>query len=198
MNEHAAFLDAIVKDPAAQQPRLIYADWLDEQGDPRGELIRVQCALERINTRDAAWRELDRKEKQLLGRLGGPYLGASLVSGRMQSCTCSRMGLGLRVFKLSRWVDGTLEVRGDKMRRSGFVQFRKEVAPPRVSRMVTCATFRITPGWSEPIPFDLPDDHGNSLPAWTRLRMTRTFFGYGAFRAIELWLGGRIVYAEGF
>jgi uncharacterized protein (TIGR02996 family) len=188
MNEHAAFLDAIVRDPASQQPRLIYADWLDEQGDPRGELIRVQCALERINTRDAAWRELDRKEKQLLGRLGGPYLGSSLVSGRLQSCTCSRMGLGFREFKLSRCVDGTLEVRGDKMRRSGFVYFKSTVV----------AMFRIKQGWSEPIPFDLPADGGNFLSGWTRLRMSRTFFGYGAFQAIELWLGGRIVYAEGF
>jgi hypothetical protein len=29
-------------------PRLVYADWLDERGDPRGEFIRVQCELARL------------------------------------------------------------------------------------------------------------------------------------------------------
>ncbi len=38
-----AFLDAIVADIDDNAPRLIYADWLDEQGDSnRAEFIRVQ------------------------------------------------------------------------------------------------------------------------------------------------------------
>jgi uncharacterized protein (TIGR02996 family) len=38
----AAILDA----PEEDTPRLIYADWLDEHGDPaRAEFVRVQCAL---------------------------------------------------------------------------------------------------------------------------------------------------------
>src|SRR5262249_35656657 len=42
----AAFLRLILADPAADGPRLIYADWLDEHGDhARAEFIRVQCAL---------------------------------------------------------------------------------------------------------------------------------------------------------
>jgi uncharacterized protein (TIGR02996 family) len=42
-----AFLHAILDDPDADAPRLVYADWLDEQGDAdRAEFIRVQCALD--------------------------------------------------------------------------------------------------------------------------------------------------------
>src|SRR5262245_49827440 len=39
----APFLDAIRAAPADDGPRLVYADWLEERGDPRGEFIRLQC-----------------------------------------------------------------------------------------------------------------------------------------------------------
>lgn len=45
--DHAAFLAAVVAAPADDLPRLVYADWLDERGDPRGEFIRVQVELAR-------------------------------------------------------------------------------------------------------------------------------------------------------
>lgn len=43
MTDHDAFLEAICERPEDDFPRLQYADWLDERGDPRGEFIRVQC-----------------------------------------------------------------------------------------------------------------------------------------------------------
>jgi uncharacterized protein (TIGR02996 family) len=46
---HDAFLQAILDAPADDTPRLVYADWLEEHGQPdRGEFIRVQCALARL------------------------------------------------------------------------------------------------------------------------------------------------------
>lgn len=45
MADHAAFLRAILDRPDDVLPREIYADFLDEQGDPRGEFIRTQIAL---------------------------------------------------------------------------------------------------------------------------------------------------------
>jgi uncharacterized protein (TIGR02996 family) len=33
----------IRKQPDRDEPRLVYADWLIERGDPRGELIELQC-----------------------------------------------------------------------------------------------------------------------------------------------------------
>lgn len=36
---------AILDDPDNDQLRLVLADWLDEQGDPRGEFIRVQVSI---------------------------------------------------------------------------------------------------------------------------------------------------------
>jgi uncharacterized protein (TIGR02996 family) len=39
--EDDALLRAVLANPADDAPRLIYADWLDERGDPRGEYLRV-------------------------------------------------------------------------------------------------------------------------------------------------------------
>ena len=44
MTHDDAFLQAIIENPDDDAPRLLYADWLEERGDPRGEFIRVQCA----------------------------------------------------------------------------------------------------------------------------------------------------------
>ena len=38
----AELLAAIYADPAADEPRVVYADWLQERGDPRGEFIALQ------------------------------------------------------------------------------------------------------------------------------------------------------------
>jgi uncharacterized protein (TIGR02996 family) len=44
-----ALLQAVLADADDDAPRLIYADWLDEQGESdRAEFIRVQCALARL------------------------------------------------------------------------------------------------------------------------------------------------------
>ena len=43
-----AFLQTICANPEDDAPRLVYADWLDERGNPLGEFIRVQVELARI------------------------------------------------------------------------------------------------------------------------------------------------------
>jgi uncharacterized protein (TIGR02996 family) len=46
MFDQEGFLRAVVERPDEDAPRLIYADWLEEQGDAaRAALIRVQCEL---------------------------------------------------------------------------------------------------------------------------------------------------------
>jgi uncharacterized protein (TIGR02996 family) len=48
MSHDDAFLASIIEAPDDDTPRLIYADWLEERDDPRGEFIRVQCELARL------------------------------------------------------------------------------------------------------------------------------------------------------
>src|SRR5438128_2543204 len=61
-----AFLDAIRAAPDDDGPRLIYADWLEERGDPRGEFIRIQCVLESMPDDAAGRSELEAREHELL------------------------------------------------------------------------------------------------------------------------------------
>jgi uncharacterized protein (TIGR02996 family) len=42
MSKDRSFLAKINDEPANRAARLVYADWLEEQGDPRGELIRIE------------------------------------------------------------------------------------------------------------------------------------------------------------
>ncbi|MBX9623832.1 MAG: TIGR02996 domain-containing protein [Gemmataceae bacterium] len=50
-----ALLAGVVADPFADTTRLIYADWLDENGRPeRAEFIRVQVELARMEAEEEA------------------------------------------------------------------------------------------------------------------------------------------------
>jgi uncharacterized protein (TIGR02996 family) len=67
---------AVLADPDADAPRLVYADWLQSQGDPRGELASVQTALR--TAKGDAWAKLKTKERELFdthaATLYGPLL----------------------------------------------------------------------------------------------------------------------------
>ncbi len=46
MNEHDRLLHAAIEEPDDDAPRLVYADWLTDNGDPeRADFIRAQCRL---------------------------------------------------------------------------------------------------------------------------------------------------------
>jgi uncharacterized protein (TIGR02996 family) len=84
MVDEATFLQAIRAAPDEDAPRLVYADWLEEQGDPRGEFIRLQCAHAKT------WHE------------------AISVTGDPQ---CERMELLEKEYG-DRWLQGLPELRG--------------------------------------------------------------------------------------
>jgi uncharacterized protein (TIGR02996 family) len=48
MTEEAAFIAPILAAPYADAARLVFADWLEERGDPRGEWLRVNVLLQRL------------------------------------------------------------------------------------------------------------------------------------------------------
>jgi uncharacterized protein (TIGR02996 family) len=49
MSDDAPFLAAIKAALADDAPRLIYADWLDEQGRPGGDFLRLECRLSTLD-----------------------------------------------------------------------------------------------------------------------------------------------------
>ena len=59
-------LDAIFAAPDEDEPRHVYADWLIEQGDRRGELIAVQCELAALPPSAPGRAELEKRSQKLL------------------------------------------------------------------------------------------------------------------------------------
>jgi uncharacterized protein (TIGR02996 family) len=70
MNHEQAFLQAIREIPADDAPRLIYADWLEEQGGAsraaRADFIRIQCRLDDLPEDDPARDRLEDEAADLL------------------------------------------------------------------------------------------------------------------------------------
>jgi carbon storage regulator CsrA len=85
--QELAFVQAVLETPDDEGIRLIFADWLGEQGDPYGEFIRVQCQLAKLPAGDESREELQRQEQALWaehGRRWREYLPAVLRSARFE------------------------------------------------------------------------------------------------------------------
>lgn len=69
MTDERALLAAIWDNPHDDLPRLVYADWLDETGEPakvaRAEFIRVQCELAKMDEDGPMWKELKARQDVL-------------------------------------------------------------------------------------------------------------------------------------
>jgi len=81
MQDTVAFHRLIAAAPDDDAPRLVYADWLEERGDPRGTFVRVQCALARLPIDHPRRRELEQVEDELFQTHGAAW--AHGVAGRV-------------------------------------------------------------------------------------------------------------------
>jgi uncharacterized protein (TIGR02996 family) len=68
--DHESFLQAILANPDDLTTRLIYADWLEENGGrpeaARAELIRVQCEMAQVGEHSVHYRRLEKREQTLM------------------------------------------------------------------------------------------------------------------------------------
>jgi uncharacterized protein (TIGR02996 family) len=92
MLDREPFLRAIFAAPDDDLPRLVFADYLEEQGDAAwAELIRVQCELARLPEDDPRWPELTLRDRaaqrqifnQQRAELGDEVLCALFSPARM-------------------------------------------------------------------------------------------------------------------
>jgi uncharacterized protein (TIGR02996 family) len=77
VGEGQALLRGILAEPDEDAPRLVYADWLEDNGQPeRGRHVRLQCEIERLPEKDPhrEWltKEADGLEKKHLADWLGP------------------------------------------------------------------------------------------------------------------------------
>jgi uncharacterized protein (TIGR02996 family) len=72
--EDEGFLQAIQQQPGDWPLRLIYADWLEERGDPRGELLRLESALRSTPFNDPRRQALGERWRALRATLPPEWL----------------------------------------------------------------------------------------------------------------------------
>jgi uncharacterized protein (TIGR02996 family) len=74
MNEESAFLAAIQAAPQDDAVRLVYADWLEERDDPRGEFIRLQAEMLALPAYSDRYVRLKARREELRPRIEAAWL----------------------------------------------------------------------------------------------------------------------------
>jgi uncharacterized protein (TIGR02996 family) len=77
MNEEQAFLDHLKADPSDDVTRLVYADWLEERGDPRGAWLRAEHELAATSEDDPRYDALDLEVGEQSRQLDSEWLAAA-------------------------------------------------------------------------------------------------------------------------
>src|SRR5262245_10797416 len=116
MSEEDAFIRAILTAPGDATPRLVYADWLEERGDPRSEYLRLAFAHRALNAAppsDVARARRRQLRKQIdprwvarmhgrwPGQFGKPESGTRYVFVRVEAGT-------IQYGFFTRWDDSSL------------------------------------------------------------------------------------------
>jgi uncharacterized protein (TIGR02996 family) len=115
MSEQDDFLPAVLERPDDDTLRLVYADWLQERGDPRAEFIRVQVALARMAADDSQLGTLRARERDLLEEHAQDW--------------CAPLGLDLEQCEFRRGFVEAAEIRADQFLKHPEVLLR--AAPVR-------------------------------------------------------------------
>src|SRR5262245_44528762 len=69
-----AFHRTILELPDVDGPRLVFADWLEERGDPHGELVRLQCESAKLPEGAARREVLKTRERELTTKFDALWL----------------------------------------------------------------------------------------------------------------------------
>jgi carbon storage regulator len=73
--EEAPFIRAILENRRDPSYRLIFADCLEERGDPLGELLRIDCELEDSSLTADRRSALEVRQRELWSEFGNSWLG---------------------------------------------------------------------------------------------------------------------------
>jgi uncharacterized protein (TIGR02996 family) len=80
------FLRAILTDPDDPTHRLVYADWLEERGDPRGEFLRLELQIAALPAEDKKRAPLAKRLDELRGTVDPNWL-ALLDRPKIENCS---------------------------------------------------------------------------------------------------------------
>jgi uncharacterized protein (TIGR02996 family) len=85
MNDERGFLRALREDPNDEVSRLVYADWLEERGSPRGEFLRLEVELSHMPADDPRRAEGEARLSELRASLDPGWL-ARLDRTPIENC----------------------------------------------------------------------------------------------------------------
>jgi uncharacterized protein (TIGR02996 family) len=137
-----AFIRAILASPEDASPRLIYADWLEERGDPRGEYIRLLCALDSRSGADRQAAKLRKRLRILEGSIDRRWGALFSVDIRIE-----RIKVKLRTAVRGNFEPFGAELHGFRRRRrlaerqvASFEQHHAVELPPEYRAFITGVT----------------------------------------------------------
>ena len=87
--EEKPFLDEIRADPHDDAARLIYADWLEERGDPRAEYLRLEVEYRDAKQRNLPSRRIRRRLQHISKSIDRGWL-AMLAVAPIENCVHNR------------------------------------------------------------------------------------------------------------
>jgi uncharacterized protein (TIGR02996 family) len=94
---HKAFIDAIAENPDDDTARLVYADWLDERGDPRAEYLRLEVELAVVTT---IWQEaVESRIVELRASLDPTWIRGLSYAIILVDCQRSKMIPGIKAIR---------------------------------------------------------------------------------------------------
>jgi uncharacterized protein (TIGR02996 family) len=167
MSERDALFQAVLDAPGDDAPRLVFADWLDENGEPeRAELIRLQVEAARTPVYEPRYDALNRRADALIAAHGAGWRLPNLRAGD-------------QVFR--RGFVEEITVPGEVFLQSGADFFRQ--TPLRYARFPNLVHYA-APAWDwllttqlagAAFPVGLPGDRAVWLGlTWPRLRWLNT------------------------
>jgi carbon storage regulator len=71
--EERPFLQAVLEVPDDEGTRLVFADWLEERGDPLGEFLRNQCRLAKLSLNEHQGWDLEGRQRALWREHGAAW-----------------------------------------------------------------------------------------------------------------------------
>lgn len=141
--QRAGLIEAILRAPDDDGPRLVCADWFEEQGGEadvaRAEFIRSQVLRARLTDDDARPRAMYARELRLLRKYGPVWQGSHAVFQKVRFVR----GFMERVFlRVRQYLNSRREMYALEPVRDVCLDGFREVRPEQARRLANCVEWR--------------------------------------------------------
>lgn len=111
----ADLLAAVLAAPQDQQARLVYADWLEERGDPRADYLRLELELQSLPKMDTQYRKTQKQLRKLMQDVDRKWR-LQVTQSKILACDVPHARDGLFSFECPRSWDGLRPTEDENVR----------------------------------------------------------------------------------